>query len=117
MINIRKVAYTKHPNGKWAPVTDCYWECGWQGSGLRVEIKAGTLFDSSVPKLLTWLVSRDHPAWLPAALIHDELLKRYPDRSFAAGEWFRAARSMAKRDSKRKLVAPAYYAVVLWTVK
>jgi hypothetical protein len=99
------------------PAETITWEIGLLGSGWALTIPETFRFDSSVPSFLHWLVSPHHEAWLLAAAVHDRLLALGHDKAFAAGEWFRAARAMAKTDTKRWLVLPAYYGVVLWTVR
>ena len=110
-------AWAKTSENKYTMFEPLEWEIGLKGSGWLLIIPEGFLFDSSVPKWLRWLVSPDHQPWLLAAAIHDYLLVQGHDKAFAAGEWYRAARAMAKTDTKRWLVLPAYYGVVLWTVR
>ena len=93
------------------------WEIGRKGSGWILTVPTDFVFDSSVPKFAQWIVSPHHEPWLLAAAIHDYLLEQGFDKAFAAGEWLRAARAVAKRDDKKWLVLPAYYGVVLWTVR
>ena len=96
--------------------SDLVWHIGKKDSDWPLVIPKGTTFNSTVPLPFWWIVSPHHRAWLLAAAVHDELLKNF-DKAFAAGEWFRAARAMAKTDTKSWLVLPAYYGVVLWTVR
>lgn len=94
------------------------WEVGGKGSGWWLRIPSGFPFDSSVPKLLHLIVNPHHEAWLLAAAIHDYLLSlEWCDKAFAAGEWYRAVKARRKHDSKSWLAKPAYYGVVLWTVR
>lgn len=98
--------------------SDLVWEIGGVGSGKFLTIPAGTPFNSSVPLPFWWVVSPHHKAWLLAAAVHDYLLSLdWSDKAFAAGEWYRAARAKSKTDSKSWLVIPAYYGVVIWTVR
>ena len=99
------------------PVELVRWEIGLKGSGWVLDIPTTFHFDSSIPWFLRWIVDQHHEAWLLAAAVHDRLLALGHDKAFAAGEWFRAARAMADTDTKRWLVLPAYYGVVLWTVR
>lgn len=108
----------------WKRVGDRYrlralliWEIGNKGSGWKLEIPAGFEFESSVPRLLRWIVSPHHRSWLLAAAVHDRLLAEGFDKAFAAGEWLRAVRAMRAQDSKAWLALPAYYGVVIWTVR
>jgi len=97
--------------------SDLVWDIGIKGSDWQLTIPAGFTFESSVPWWLRWIVSAHHRAWLLAAAIHDWLLELGFDSAFSAGEWLRAARAKRNSDDKHWLVLPAYYAVVLWTVR
>lgn len=116
-------AATEHRG--WEPVDDyayspgdnVAWEIGAKGSGWVLTVPAGFVFDSSVPWFLRWLVSPHHEPWLLAAAVHDRLLSLGHDKAFAAGEWLRAVRANAARDNKAWLALPAYYGVVIWTVR
>jgi hypothetical protein len=109
--------YAKAASGGYTLFEPLRWEIGLKGSGWSLNIPAGFTFDSSVPRWLHWLVSPDHEPWLLAAAVHDYLLVQGHDKAFAAGEWYRAARAMKARDRLSWLVLPAYYGVVLWTVR
>lgn len=102
---------------RWVLLDDLEWQIGREGSGWTLVIPRGFTFDSSIPKWLRWLVSADHRPWLLAACVHDRLLETGFDKAFAAGEWWRAVRAMKDRDNKSWLALPAYYGVVLWTVR
>lgn len=109
--------------GYYILTADLMWEIGKAGSGLWVIIPAGFVFDSSVPRLLRWLVPQSHEPWLLAAAVHDYLLDAGFDRAFAAGEWCRAARAKAaslakdgRPDWRSALIVPAYFGIGLWTV-
>lgn len=94
------------------------WEVGRQGSGLWVTVPAGFRFNSSVPWWLHWLRSPRYRPWLLAACIHDFFLSTGFDKAFAAGEWYRAARAKeARAKTFDWLTLPAYYGVVIWTVR
>ncbi len=108
----------------WERDGDCYrlrsplaWEIGNKGSGWLLVIPAGFVFESSVPRIASWIVSPHYRPWLLAAAVHDRLLEEGFDKAFAAGEWLRAVRAMAAKDRKAWLALPAYYGVVLWTVR
>lgn len=96
---------------------DLVWEVGWKGSGQYLRIKAGTVFQSSVPSLARWIVSPHHKPWLLASAVHDEMLKRGYSPARAAAEWFEAVEAFAEQDNKRKLVKPALIGIVIWTVR
>ena len=68
-----------------------YWEIGAIGSGWELIIPAKTEFDISVPRLLEWVLSPHDQRILPAAAIHDELIKLGLDTPFASAEFRRAA--------------------------
>lgn len=97
--------------------SELMWDIGIKDSGWQLVIPESFSFDISIPKALWWLVSPHHEPWLLASCIHDRLLNEGFDRSFAAGEWYRAAKAMEKYDDKSWLVLGAYYAIVLWTVR
>ena len=76
------------------------WEVGTKGSGFHIIIPAGTEFESSVPIWARWFISRDDPAFLLAALVHDYLLEAgIYGRPQAAAEWY---------DGTRAANAPAF---------
>lgn len=99
------------------PGRDLTWDIGQLGSGWTLTVPRDCRFQSSIPRVLRWLVSPHHEPWLLAAAVHDYLLAEGFDRAFAAGEWRRAARACARRDSKRWLVSPAYFAIAAWTLR
>lgn len=70
---------------------DICWEIGKEGSGYKLVIEEYTPFDISVPRCLEWAQSPHDRRLLPAAAIHDELLKRGFDKAFASAEFRRAA--------------------------
>ena len=88
------------------------WEVGRRGSGWMYVVPAGFAFDLSVPRLLTWLVSRHYRAWLLPAALHDHLLAQGFDYAFAGGEWRRAADFF---DPGNRLNLPALLGITLWT--
>ena len=96
---------------------DLVWRIGGPDSPWPLVVPAGFVFQSSVPKWLTWLVSRRHEAWLLAAAVHDRLLADGRDPFFAASEWARAARVMADSDTRRRLVTPTFLAMCWWTTR
>ena len=99
-------AYTKP--GAWAvPVggilyrveNPLSWEIGTlttkdkPGSGMIVTIPKGTTFDVSIPVFLRWLFDPHNPAYLKAAALHDELLRRGWARTTAGAEFHEALRA------------------------
>ena len=66
------------------------WEVGRKGSGFWIVLPEGRTFDISVPRALEWLVSPHDRRMLPAAWLHDALLRQGFDRPFASGEFRRA---------------------------
>ena len=66
------------------------WDIGKKGSGWSLLITPGTTFDISVPRLFEWALSPHNRRVLPAAAIHDELLRRGHDSAFASSEFRRA---------------------------
>ena len=79
------------------------WEIGCKGSGWLLILPEGMTFDLSVPRWLSWVLSPHNRAWLPAAAVHDELLRRGHDAAFAAAEFHRAVKTRAPDDWRRKL--------------
>ena len=94
----------------WAPLQ---WDIGKKGSGWRLTVPEDRLFDLSVPRGLHWLLSPHNRAWLPAAAVHDELLRLGFDRAFAAAEFRRAVAARAPNDWRGW---PAFVAVLNWTM-
>jgi hypothetical protein len=93
-------SYTKP--GEWCkPVTGILytvtkplsWEVGVKGSGLVVKVPVGTTFDVSIPVGLRWLFDPHNPAYLKAAALHDELLRRGWSRPTAGAEFHEALRA------------------------
>ena len=75
----------------WVTTRDITWHIGKKQSGWMLIVPAGREFESSVPWWLTWLLSRDDPRLLLAAVVHDDLLESGHRAFFAAGEWYDAA--------------------------
>lgn len=90
------------------------WEIGARGSGWLLFIPAGFVFESSVPRLLRWIVDPHDRRFLAAAAVHDHLLETGYRKAFAAGEWHDAAKAM---NAPTWLRIPALFGVVLWTVR
>lgn len=66
------------------------WDIGKKGSGWSLIIPPGVAFDISVPRAFEWALSPHDERVLPAAAIHDELLRRGHDAAFASSEFRRA---------------------------
>lgn len=96
--------------------SELVWDVGWKGSGVRLVIATGTVFQSSVPRAARWIVSPHHKPWLLASAVHDEMLKRGYSPARAAAEWYEAVTAFAEQDTKRRLVKPALIGIVIWTV-
>ena len=73
--------------------SNMHWDIGLHNSGWVLTISQGTEFESSVPFLLRWFLSRDDPKYLKAALVHDVLLDRGFRPAFADSQWFEVALS------------------------
>lgn len=69
------------------------WWIGKKESGWKFTVPVGREFESSVPRLLTWLFSPDDPFFLKSAAIHDALLEDGFRQAFADSQWFEAALS------------------------
>lgn len=89
-----------------------YWHIGCKGSDWLLTIEAGTDFDISVLRFLEWLQSPHDRRVLPAAAIHDELLKRGHDVAFASAEFRRAL--LARGCSPPRAWA-LFTATLIWT--
>lgn len=90
------------------------WDIGRKGSPWFLIIVSGNVFDLTVPRGLRWLQSPHDRQLLPAAAVHDELLKRGHDRPFAAAEFRRAARARGVGPWKAWAL---FLAVLAWTCR
>lgn len=88
------------------------WDIGREASGWSLEIEAGACFDISVPRWLKWAQSPDDRRVLPAAAIHDELLRKGHDVAFAAAEFRRACIARGVHPRRAWLL---FLAVLIWT--
>lgn len=88
------------------------WEVGAKGSGWRLTVAAGTLFDISVPKVLEWALSPHDRRVLLAAAVHDELLVLGHDPAFASAEFRRAA---IARGVPKLRAWMLFFATLAWT--
>ena len=69
------------------------WEMGKKGSGLFVHVPQDFEFESSVPSWIPkFVMDPDDPRYLPAAMIHDFLLRQGFGAVSSGAEWYRAAR-------------------------
>lgn len=79
---------------RWKSVPRIDWYIGKKFSGWVLTIEPGREFESSVPWWCPrWVVDKDDPRLLLAALVHDVLLESGHRAFFAAGEWYDAAKS------------------------
>jgi len=69
---------------------DLVWDVGWKGSGMVRRLPRGFVFNLSVPRGLRWIISPHNRQILPAAAIHDEILKQGGEIAFASAEFRRA---------------------------
>lgn len=88
------------------------WDIGAEGSNWRLEIAKGSTFDISVPRLLEWVLSPHDRRVLPAAAVHDELLRRGFDIVFASAEFRRA---IIARGLNRLWAWLLFFATLIWT--
>lgn len=88
------------------------WEIGRKGSGWELVMEAGKTFDISVPRWLEWALSPHDRRILPAALVHDELLREGHDAAFASAEFRRAA---IARGAGRLLAWWLFIVTLVWT--
>lgn len=69
------------------------WEVGRKGSGYLVTVPKGSVFDVSIPRPFWWLFDPHEPAYLKAAALHDELLRRDWARTTAGAEFHEALKA------------------------
>lgn len=99
---------------RWQSTQDVTWHIGRARSGLVITIPAGREFESSVPWWAAWLIPRDDPRFLFAALIHDYMLEeRLQGRAQAAAEWRDAALSQGVSPA---VAGAAFLVVAFWAV-
>ena len=85
--------YTAGGSRGYVTTQEVPWEVGKEGSGLFIHIPKGFEFESSVPKWLPkFIMDPDDPRFLPAAMIHDCMLRRGFGAISSGAEWYRAAR-------------------------
>ena len=89
------------------------WDVGKKGSGFVITVPKGREFESSVPKILRWVLSPDNPRYLLSAVIHDFLLEENYRPFFVAGEWYDAA---IKSGGKQYFTFTAALAVTTFSV-
>lgn len=70
------------------------WCVGRKGSPWLLVVPVGFEFESSVPKILSWLWSPDDPHYLLSAAVHDHLLETGHRTDFADSQWYEAALSV-----------------------
>ena len=88
------------------------WEIGAKGSCWVLTIPPGTCFDISVPPGLDLTLSPHDRRVLPAAAIHDELLRLGHDAAFASAEFRRACIARGVRPFAAWAL---FLAVLAWT--
>jgi hypothetical protein len=99
---------------RWRTTEDIPWEVGAVNSGYFEVIPAGTEFESSVPWLFRWIIDRDDPKLLLAALVHDYLLETgVYGPAQAAAEWYDGALAAGAPKWKAKLI---YVGIAIWAV-
>ena len=69
------------------------WRVGSKQSAWVLEVAPGTIFDITVPWYARPFLSPHDRQVLPAAAVHDELLRRQHDPAFASAEFRRAAKA------------------------
>ena len=104
--------YTGKLSGKYALTEDLRWDLGKENSGFTLIIEKGIEFDISVPKYFEWLQSKHDLKLLPAAAIHDELLKRDFSLISASNEFRRAAKT---RGIKTPYSWFLFISTLIWT--
>lgn len=90
------------------------WAIGQKASPWVLTVPENETFDLSVPRGLRWLISPHDRQLLPAAAVHDELLKRGFDRPFAAAEFRRACRARGVGPWRAWML---FLAVLAWTAR
>ena len=94
-----------------APLT---WCIGSKTSEWHLTIPKNTTFDLSIPWFAQWLLSPHDRQLLPAAAVHDELLRRKFDVAFASAEFRRAVRARGVSPFWGWLL---YLSTLLWTLR
>lgn len=88
------------------------WDIGKKSSGWTLTMPAQTTFNLSVPKAFEWLISSHDRQLLPAACVHDELLRLGFDKPFAAAEFRRACTARGVKPLKAWAL---FFATLFWT--
>lgn len=88
------------------------WDIGRKASPWTLTVPENENFDITVLRGLSWLQSPHDRQLLPAAAVHDELLKRGYDRPFAAAEFRRACRARGVGPWRAWAL---FFAVLGWT--
>jgi hypothetical protein len=89
---------------KFETTKELIWEFSHVGSGVLLTIPSGFEFDVSIPKLLRWWLSPYDPQFLPAACLHDWMLKQGWNRLASAAEFNRALKACGVKSPKRLLM-------------
>ena len=93
---------------RWRTTERVDWYIGKKFSGWVLSIEPGREFESSTPWWVpSWVIDKDDPRLLLAALVHDVLLESDHRIFFAAGEWYDAARKSGYSEKKALAVAVA----------
>lgn len=108
--------WCKHLEGiKYISTEPLIWDAGYKGSGLKVEVPVGTVFDVSIPqppkrpkiflfwpfwiipfillKLVNWIFNPHNPKFLKAAALHDTMLISGWARTTSGAEFHEALKA------------------------
>lgn len=88
------------------------WSIGLNSGSHKTVLDPGATFDISVPRWLEWFQSPHDKTILPAALIHDVLLRKGYTPDFAAAEFRRA---LIMRGVSRRYARLLFAVVLVWT--
>jgi hypothetical protein len=108
-------SFTKGGPREWYNDKLVEWHLGKKNSSYIVCIPPRRPFEVSVPKRLGWLVDKDDPRLLLAALVHDHLLEDGFGTFFCAGEFYHA--SLKGGMKKRHALYLAIFVAIFTTTK
>lgn len=98
-------------NSVYETIEEIHWTVGKKGSGAKVTVPIGFVFDVSIPTLLTPFFSKDDKRFLKAAAIHDYMLEHGWNRIVAAEPFsaFLKAHGVSRRTRFLMVAAVIFY--------
>lgn len=106
------MTYTRRPDGRYTLQRPVRVQAYKGRDGISVEAPAGFVFDVSVPRWATWLISPHDARFMQAAAVHDFALQElgWP-RELAAAPFGIALRQAGVSRAKRLVMV---LAVIIW---